>query len=178
MPMTYMARKRYYLFERLWAVTREIGQKIKELRKAKGITQEELAFALRVSRQIVSRWETGLSVPSGENLSSLAEYFGVSIETLIKGENDFSDKAKEKKNAKVFFWVSATLFCLGVAGLLASFAVFYFGGKPNEPSSTITFTPLGFSFALAAAFVLVGGVLFAYCLYKRHTNEPPRPKRK
>jgi transcriptional regulator with XRE-family HTH domain len=173
-----MVGKRYYLLVRLWAVTRNVGQKIKELRKARGTTQEELAFALRVSRQIVSRWETGLSVPSGENLSALAKYFGVSIETLIEGEGIPFDSAKAKKNAKIFFWVSAIVFCLGVAGLIASFAVFYFDGKPNEPSSTITFTPLGFSFALAATFVLVGVVLLVYSLLKRHTNEPPKPKRK
>lgn len=56
---------------------------IYELRKAKGITQEELAHVLGTSRQIVSRWESGVNVPSLAFAEKLAAYFGVSIDEVM-----------------------------------------------------------------------------------------------
>ena len=60
--------------------------KLQELRKRKGITQEELAKALYVSRTAVSKWESGRGYPSIESLKALAEYFGVSVDELLSGE--------------------------------------------------------------------------------------------
>ena len=59
-----------------------IGEKLSLLRKQRGMTQMELAEELDVSRQAVSRWEQGLSNPSTDNLVSIAQLFGVSIDAL------------------------------------------------------------------------------------------------
>ena len=59
---------------------------IKTIRKAKGLSQEELAIKLNVVRQTVSKWEQGLSVPDSELLVSLSEALGTSVSTLL-GEN-------------------------------------------------------------------------------------------
>ena len=56
---------------------------VKELRKAKGIQQKELAISIQVSRPIVSEWESGKKDPSGERLRKLAEYFGVDELTIL-----------------------------------------------------------------------------------------------
>ena len=61
-----------------------LGKKISELRKEKGITQEELADKLGVSPQAVSKWESGKSAPSTTNLLALAELFGLTAEDLLK----------------------------------------------------------------------------------------------
>lgn len=61
--------------------------RIKELRKSKGLTQAELATKLGVTRQAVSLYEKGQIKPKIETLKKLAEYFGVSV-TYIKGELD------------------------------------------------------------------------------------------
>lgn len=59
-----------------------LGEKIKELRTLNKISQEYIAEQLGVSRQSVSKWETGLSLPSTENLIALAKIFQVSVEEL------------------------------------------------------------------------------------------------
>ena len=56
---------------------------IQSLRAQKGISQEELAQAVYVTRQAVSRWETGETVPNTETLKLLSGYFGVTINTLL-----------------------------------------------------------------------------------------------
>ena len=61
----------------------QIGEKIKTLRKAKKLTQEQLAEALHVSPQAVSKWETGTSSPDVEMLPRLAAYFGTSMDELF-----------------------------------------------------------------------------------------------
>ena len=60
-----------------------IGEKIKELRKERGLTQEVVASALAVSRQAVAKWESGRSVPSTDNLLKLSGMFGVPLEELV-----------------------------------------------------------------------------------------------
>lgn len=61
----------------------QIGEKIRALRKSKKRTQEQLAEALRVSPQAVSKWETGVSAPDIDMLPRLAAYFGVSTDELL-----------------------------------------------------------------------------------------------
>ena len=60
-----------------------LNENIRNLRKAKGISQEELAIKLNVVRQTVSKWEKGLSVPDSSMLISLAEELDTSVSTLL-----------------------------------------------------------------------------------------------
>lgn len=69
----------------------DLAERLTLLRKANGISQLELAEKLGVSRQAVSRWETGASVPSTEKLISLSKLYSVSIAYLI-GEEDTLQK--------------------------------------------------------------------------------------
>ena len=61
-----------------------LGERIKSIRKEKGLTQGELAEALSVSFQAVSNWERGIAPPDLENLMHLSEYFGVLMDDLLK----------------------------------------------------------------------------------------------
>lgn len=63
----------------------EFGDKLQQLRKQKGLTQEELAAALYVSRTAVSKWESGRGYPGIDSLQVIAEYFSVSIDDLLSG---------------------------------------------------------------------------------------------
>ncbi|MDE7453109.1 MAG: helix-turn-helix domain-containing protein [Clostridia bacterium] len=58
----------------------KLGNKIFQLRKARGLSQEELAEALNVSRQSVSKWETDQSVPDYDNITAMCAFFNVSID--------------------------------------------------------------------------------------------------
>ena len=69
----------------------ELGNNIKELRKQKGLRQEQLAEAMGVSTASVSKWETNQSYPELTLLADLADFFEVSIDTLI-GHNLSADR--------------------------------------------------------------------------------------
>src|SRR5690606_16785040 len=60
-----------------------LNENIKAIRKAKGLTQEELAIKLNVVRQTVSKWEKGLSVPDAEMLMSISEVLETPVSTLL-----------------------------------------------------------------------------------------------
>ena len=60
------------------------SEKLSILRKRKGMSQEQLAEMLDVSRQSVSKWEQGITDPSTSNLFALAKLFNVSVEELLK----------------------------------------------------------------------------------------------
>ena len=66
----------------------ELSEKLQELRKEKGLTQEELAEALFVSRTAISKWESGRGVPNIESLKAISKFFSVSIQ-LIKRKSLF-----------------------------------------------------------------------------------------
>ena len=74
----------------------DIGQKIKELRKKNGFTQEELAGSLGVTFQSVSKWETGATMPDLGLIVPLAQILNVSTDELLgmHSEHDARDKRK------------------------------------------------------------------------------------
>jgi len=64
----------------------EFNNKLYELRKQKGFSQEEFANRLNVSRQTISKWEVGESTPDMEKLVAISDLFEVSLDELVKGE--------------------------------------------------------------------------------------------
>ncbi|MBR7147128.1 MAG: helix-turn-helix transcriptional regulator [Oscillospiraceae bacterium] len=78
-----------------------LGQNIARLRGEKHLSQGELADALDVSRQSISKWETDASVPELEKLVKLSELFGVSLDELVKGEREEKAEANEEKKEYV-----------------------------------------------------------------------------
>lgn len=62
------------------------GEKLQELRKARGWSQEELAGQIHVSRQALSKWESGGAVPDTENIIALSRLFGVTTDYLLLDE--------------------------------------------------------------------------------------------
>ena len=75
----------------------KIGAFLKELRREKGITQEQLADELGVSGRTISRWETGSNMPDISLLVEIAEFFDVSIPEIIKGERKSENMREEVK---------------------------------------------------------------------------------
>ena len=72
----------------------EFNNKLYELRKKKGLSQEELANRLNVSRQTISKWEVGDSTPDMEKLAAISELFQVSLDELVLDK--VPEKAPEK----------------------------------------------------------------------------------
>ena len=77
----------------------ELNEKLQQLRKQKGLTQEELAEALFVSRTAVSKWESGRGYPNIDSLKAIAKFFGVTVDELISCEQVLNI-AKEDQIAK------------------------------------------------------------------------------
>ena len=89
-----------------------IGERIQELRKQNNLSQETLADKLNVSRQAVSKWETGLSNPDTENLIALSEIFKIPVEELVgtKSEKSAGDKSKvRRQNGKSLYAILIAL---------------------------------------------------------------------
>lgn len=62
------------------------GTNLSALRKQRGLSQEEFGAALGVSRQTIYTWEADISSPNIENLRAIADYFGCTVDKLIRGE--------------------------------------------------------------------------------------------
>ncbi len=74
----------------------EFNNKLYELRKQKGFSQEELANRLNVSRQTVSKWEVGESSPDMEKLVAISELFDISLDELVLDKAVKKDEASEQ----------------------------------------------------------------------------------
>ena len=75
----------------------EFGEKLLELRNSKGMTQEELAAALFVSRTAISKWESGRGYPSIDSLKEISRFFSVSIDELLSGDKLVTIAEKENR---------------------------------------------------------------------------------
>ena len=73
-----------------------LGERIKEQRKSSGLSQEKVAEFVGVSRQAVTKWETGQSAPSTENLFKLAEIFGTTVDILLASDEEEKDTPAEQ----------------------------------------------------------------------------------
>ena len=76
----------------------EFHEKLQELRKNRGLTQEELAEALYVSRTAVSKWESGRGYPNIDSLKAISTYFSVTIDQLLSSEKLLSIAEKENQS--------------------------------------------------------------------------------
>lgn len=99
-----------------------IADRIQQLRKAKGISQEELADKIGVSRQAVSKWESEQTTPDVEKVLLLSDYFEVTTDYLLKGIEPVPGEAvprRERTDAAVFSITGTAFNCMGL--ILAAF---------------------------------------------------------
>ena len=78
----------------------EFNKKLQELRKQKGITQEELAKALFVSRTAISKWESGKGYPNLDSLKAIAQFFSVTIDELLSSKELLTLAEEKTKHFK------------------------------------------------------------------------------
>ena len=81
----------------------EFNEKLQELRKQKGLTQEELAQSLYVSRAAVSKWESGRGYPNIDSLKAIAKFFSVTIDELLSGEEVLTIAEETHKQTEKHF---------------------------------------------------------------------------
>lgn len=96
-----------------------LSDKLYMLRKKSGLSQEQLAEQLSVSRQAISKWESGQSVPESEKLVAISNYFKVSLDYLLKNDNEYEQQfgnseteTSENANDRTK-WLIGIISCLG-----------------------------------------------------------------
>ena len=99
-----------------------IADRIQNLRKLKGISQEELADKVGVSRQAVSKWESEQSFPDIDKIIIMSDFFNVTTDYILKGIETKEHTNKITANANIFV-IAAT--ALNFIGLMASSAVWH-----------------------------------------------------
>lgn len=166
---------------------------IKNLRKEKGLSQEELAIKLNVVRQTVSKWERGLSVPDSSMLISLAEELDTSVNVLLgesieeKTLNDDVDiktiaerlevinlqlARKSEMKIKLVRWI-LILLCIVIVAVFIAFEIMqsdYLEWDFNNPELAVAGTLLhGFEFVFVriAPFAFIASVIGIVFTYKR-----------
>lgn len=121
----------------------EFNEKLQELRKAKGLTQEELAEALYVSRAAISKWESGRGYPSIDSLKEISKFFSVTIDELICTEEIIIAAKDERKNTlRMYAEFICSLLDVFIAVLIF---IPVFGNGPESGSSVSLFMLTGIS---------------------------------
>lgn len=124
-----------------------IADRIQHLRKSKGISQEELADKIGVSRQAVSKWESEQTSPDLEKIILMSDFFNVTTDYLLKGIEPLpkeTTEPKEKPNANIFAIVGTAF---NFMGIIVSAMIWY-----EEQVSTAT--------AIGLIFVVMGCMIY------------------
>lgn len=88
----------------------ELSERLQMKRKELGFTQEEIAEKINVSRQTISNWETGRTLPDINSLIMISDVYGISLDELIKGDNQMIKKlSKDSKEAERWFTFSTII---------------------------------------------------------------------
>ena len=91
-----------------------LGQKLKEIRKRLGLSQEQLAEIINVSRQAITKWENDAGIPDISNLQELSKVFGLTVDYLLNAQNNLpalimkKELDKEKYGDGSFSYSSST----------------------------------------------------------------------
>ncbi|MCC8196267.1 MAG: helix-turn-helix domain-containing protein [Ruminococcus sp.] len=95
-----------------------LSEKLYTLRKKSGLSQEQLAEELNVSRQAISKWESGNSIPESDKLVAISNYFNVSLDYLLKDDESSgaaspTDEKVTSPTANRTQWILGIVACIG-----------------------------------------------------------------
>ena len=139
----------------------EFHEKLQELRKQKGLTQEELAASLYVSRTAISKWESGRGYPNIDSLKAISKFFSVTIDELLSGEEVLTIAEEDQKQKE------STLrdMVFGLLDLSAAIVFFvpFFGQKANgyvQAVSLLRLTEIAPYLKVTYLVMIIGMVAF------------------
>ena len=131
----------------------EFHEKLAELRKSKGLTQEELAEALFVSRTAISKWESGRGYPSIDSLKGISHFFSVTIDELICSQ-EMITAAEDDRKAILGRYVSVICNMLDILTAVLLFLP-VFGNGADSPASVPLFGLTGVQPWLKTVFIIL-----------------------
>lgn len=99
-----------------------LSLKLKQLRNEAGLTQEQAAEKLSVTRSAIARWETDKGIPDITNLIAISDLYGVTLDELIKGDEKVEQKVKTDAKAKKWHMLVIT-YLISIVVYIACFAI-------------------------------------------------------
>ena len=133
----------------------EIEKKLKDARVQAGLTQEQVAEKVMVSRQTISNWENGKSLPDIVSIISLSDLYQISLDDLLKGDKKMTEKiekdVKVAKDNKRLIITTALIFF--VVGIVYSVSTFVGGALYEFCASAIQWVILGIGVAFAVTYM-------------------------
>lgn len=133
----------------------KISEVLKDKRTEQQLTQEQLAEKIFVSKKTISNWETGKTTPDLESLILLSEVFAISLDELIKGDQEMVKRMDEKMKKGGFFPIVIFL----IAGLVVLPIIYHL--FPNDVSASFLFFGyLLIIFVIAVLFIVSGLIYF------------------
>lgn len=137
----------------------EFNEKLQELRKQKGMTQEELAESLYVSRTAISKWESGRGYPSIDSLKTIARFFGVTVDELLSGDEWLTIAEEDTKQKEKHF--RDLVFGLLDCGIAMFFFLPFFGQTVDGLLQEVSLLSLSeiAPYLRTAYFVVVIGII-------------------
>lgn len=167
-----------------------LNENLKAIRKAKGLSQQELAVKLNVVRQTISKWEQGLSVPDSDMLISISKVLETPVSTLL-GENVIESEvdnlkaiaaklevinlqlAKRKNTRKrILYWslISLCIIIVAIFAILLTLESPYLGWDYSDPEITVlkvAFHSFEWLFVRAAPIILIGAIVGIFLTQKK-----------
>ena len=148
-----------------------LSENIKTIRKAKGLSQQELAVKLNVVRQTISKWEQGLSVPDSDMLISISEVFETPVSKLL-GERIIELAQKKTTRKRILYWllISLSVVITAIFAILLALESPYLGWNYNDPETAVlgvAFHSFEWLFVRVAPLFLVGTILGIFLLQKK-----------
>lgn len=115
-------------------------EKLQELRKIKGLTQEELAEHLHVSRTAISKWESGRGYPNIDSLKAISKFYGVTLDELLSGDELLTIAEEDTKRTENRY----RDLVFGVLGISVSMLLFlpFFGQNGNGAVQSVSLLAL------------------------------------
>lgn len=139
------------------------GEKLKALREEHGMTQDDLAAKLYVSRTAISKWETNRSYPSIDSLKAIQQEFGTSIDDLISDADVQASLAARQRESRKYYWLAIGSFAFAVVFCIISLVVYNAG-------AIAWVVPL----RVVAAIGVVGYLVFAFISKAKYQPKPAR----
>lgn len=143
-----------------------LSEKLYNLRRKQGLSQEALAEKLDCSRQVISKWENGTTTPDAEMLQKYSELFGVSIDYLVKEDieetTSVQPTGKNDGNKKLLGILGLVLSFMGCVSLIVFGAISVFGSEAADKiaqSSMIVIDGTFIAMVISVLFVVLGAVI-------------------
>lgn len=143
-----------------------VGERLLKLRKEKNMSQEDLANVLDVSRQTVSKWETGESMPDFNKICPLCEYFGITSDELLSGKQNIIEAKQEDKKGKFArnIAIAVALYIISLVAIIGT--------------STIGQEILGVCLFFTIIAIATGIIIYSSIVYSKEKEQKPEKEKK